>query len=117
MDIYAEGVKGEVFAKQYLESKGYVILDTNVSFHGVGELDIVAKAGDTLVFVEVRTRSDNAYGHPFETVTKSKIRKIVKASRRYLAEHFIPCKDYRYDVIAILRGNIEHLENAFLAYW
>lgn len=117
MDKYAEGIKGEVLAKNYLEENGYVILDTNVNFPRVGELDIVAKDGNTLVFVEVRTRSDNLYGHPFETVTKAKIAKIVKASRRYLYEHKVLCTGYRYDVIAVFRGEIEHLKDAFLPYW
>ncbi len=117
MDKYAEGTKGEVLAKEYLEKKGYKIIDTNVNFPNVGELDIVAMYGKTLVFVEVRTRSDNFFGHPLETVTKAKINKIVKASRRYLYAHKIYCEKYRYDVIAVFRGNIEHIEDAFMAHW
>lgn len=117
MDKYAEGVKGEVIAKEYLENKGYEILDANVNFPNVGELDIVAKYGNTLVFVEVRTRSDNTFGHPFETFTKAKIARVVKASRRYLAENKIQCEKYRYDAIAVFRGNVEHIEDAFMAHW
>ena len=117
MDKYAEGVNGEVAAKEYLESKGYEIIDTNVNFPNVGELDIVAKYGNTLVFVEVRTRSDNVFGHPFETFTKAKINKVIKASRRFLSTHKIPCEKYRYDAIAVFRGNIEHIEDAFMAHW
>lgn len=117
MDKYAEGVKGEELAKQYLIDKGYEIVAQNVNYPNVGELDIVAKKGGTLVFVEVRTRSDNVFGHPFESFTKAKINKVVKASRLFLSDHKIFCNEYRYDAIAVFRGNIEHIESAFFAHW
>ena len=117
MDKYGEGVRGEEIAKQYLIDKGYEIIAQNVDYPNVGELDIVAKQGGMLVFVEVRTRSDNVFGHPFETFTKAKINKVVKASRRYLYENKILCSGYRYDAIAVFRGNVEHIENAFFAHW
>ena len=117
MDKYAEGIKGEETAKEYLIEKGYEIIAQNVNYPNVGELDIVAKQGGTLVFVEVRTRSDNVFGHPFETFTKTKINRVVKASRRFLMENKIPCSGYRYDAIAVFRGRVEHLEAAFMAHW
>lgn len=117
MDKYGTGISGEVEAKNYLESIGYRIIDTNVNFPGVGELDIVASDGNTLVFAEVRTRSDNVYGNPLETVTPNKIRKIVAASRRYLMTHKARYGAYRYDVIGILYGKITHIKNAFYASW
>lgn len=117
MDKYAEGIKGEEAAKRYLEQNGYVIIDSNVNFPNVGEIDIVAKDGNTLVFVEVRTRSDNVFGHPFETFTQLKISRVIKASRRYLMTHKIHCERYRYDAIAVFRGNIEHIKDAFMAHW
>lgn len=117
MDKYAEGVKGEVSAKEFLVKNGFAILDTNVSFPGVGELDIVAKDGDVLAFIEVRTRSDNAFGHPLETLTKTKISKIVRASGAYLSEHKIKCSSYRYDVVSVFRGKTELLKDAFYAKW
>lgn len=117
MDKYFEGGRGEVRAKDYLIDKGYEILATNVDFPGKGELDIVAMDGATLVFVEVRTRSDAAFGNPLETITKGKIKRIVRASRLFLAEHRISCKSYRYDVVAILHDCIEHIPDAFFAKW
>ena len=117
MDKYAEGVKGEELAQTYLLENGYKIIDRNVSYVNVGEIDIIAMDGNTLVFVEVRTRSDNVFGHPFETITKSKINKIVKASRRYLYDHYIHCGGYRYDAISVFRGRIEHIKDAFYAKW
>ena len=117
MDKYSTGISGEVEAKNYLLSKKYIILATNVNFPNIGELDIVAMDGKILVFVEVRTRSDDAYGTPFESITKFKIKKIVAASRRFLANNKIRCEGYRYDVIGIFHGKITHIENAFYAHW
>ncbi|MGN0768502.1 MAG: YraN family protein [Christensenellales bacterium] len=117
MDKYAVGITGESEAKDYLESIGYKIVDTNVNFPGVGELDIVATDGNVLVFVEVRTRSDNFFGNPLESLTQGKIKKIIAASKRYLAAHKSFYGGYRYDVIGILRGNVTHIKNAFYAYW
>lgn len=117
MDRDAEGIKGEELCKKYLEDKGYIIIGANVNFPKIGELDIVAMDGKTLVFIEVRTRSDNAFGHPFETFTKSKIRKVVLASRHYLMENKVRCDSYRYDAMSVFRGNIEHIEDAFFAKW
>jgi putative endonuclease len=117
MDRYALGVIGEQMAAKYLTDKNYEIISKNVFYANVGELDIVAKDGQTLVFVEVRTRSDNMFGHPLETLTKAKQQKIVKASRRYIQEYKIPASSFRYDVIAILNENIEHITNAFYAKW
>ncbi|MBR1746642.1 MAG: YraN family protein [Clostridia bacterium] len=117
MDKYGEGIKGEELAKKYLIEKGYEIIAQNVNYPNVGELDIVAMQGGILVFVEVRTRSDNVFGHPFETFTKTKINKVVKASRRFLMDHKIRCSGYRYDAIAVFRGRVEHIESAFFAHW
>lgn len=117
MDRYATGLFGERQAKEYLENKGYRILALNVNYPNVGELDIVAKDGQTLVFVEVRTRADNAFGHPLETLTKAKIRNIVKASRRFLTENKILAQNYRYDAVGIIGGSIEHVIDAFYAKW
>ncbi len=112
-----DGIKGELAAQKYLEELGWKIIATNVSFSRVGELDIVALDGQTMVFVEVRTRADNRFGHPFETITKEKQRKIVSASRRYIMENNPKCQFFRYDAIAVLHDKVEHLPNAFPAYW
>ncbi len=117
MDIDATGQKGEITARIFLENNGYIILDTNVNYPGVGELDIVAKDGNTLVFVEVRTRFDAAYGHPFETITAAKKRKIVMASRRYISQKKVYAESYRYDVVSVFRDTPELIKDAFYAYW
>lgn len=117
MDKYALGVKGEYRAKLYLEEKGYKIITTNVNYCGIGELDIVAMDGRTLVFVEVRTRSDNCYGHPLETFTKAKQQKVVRAAKRYIWENKPSADGFRFDAIAILNDEITHVEDAFYAKW
>ena len=117
MDKYALGLQGEILAAKHLESLGYKIIDKNVNFPGVGELDLVCVDGKSLVFVEVRTRSDNVFGDPLESVTPQKIRKIVAASRRYLQKHNERYEGYRYDVIGIINENVTHIRDAFWAHW
>lgn len=117
MDRYGTGVKGETEARKYLEGLKYKIISTNISFRNVGELDIVAMDGQTLVFVEVRTRADNVFGDPLETLTKNKLNKIINASRHFILQYKIKAEAYRYDVIAIMNGKIRHIENAFYAKW
>ena len=117
MDKYALGDSGEMIAQKFLTENGYVILDTNVNFPNVGEIDIVAKDGGVLVFIEVRARSDRRFGHPLETITPGKIRKIIAASRRYLTLHKVPASGYRYDVVFVLHGEPQLIKNAFYARW
>lgn len=117
MDRYGLGVQGEQLANEYLESINYTIIARNISYPNVGEIDIIAMDGQTLVFVEVRTRADNSYGNPLETLTKAKLGKIVKASRRYIFECKPKAESFRYDVIAIMNDKPEHIINAFYAKW
>ncbi len=77
------------------------ILQTN--FHTpFGEIDIVAKDKDELVFIEVKTRSNINYGYPFESVSKSKIKKIIKSIQIYDLNHPTFSKKSRIDVVSIL---------------
>lgn len=117
MDKYALGDSGEMLAQNFLTEKGYVILDANVRYPNVGEIDIVAKDGGTLVFVEVRARSDDRFGHPLETITPAKIKKVVAASRRYLLLNKVPASGYRFDVVSVLRDTPMLIKNAFYAHW
>ncbi len=108
------GKKGEDLAAQYLENKGYKIIDRNVHFR-VSEIDIIAQTGAILVFVEVKARFGTAL--PAEAVTKIKLKKLHLALRQYLLNH--PAKEYRVDVIAINflatgTTKIEHYENVGL---
>jgi putative endonuclease len=111
------GRRGEELAAEYLVRRGCRILDRNYRCKG-GEVDIVAREGTTLVFVEVKTRRSHAFGLPQHAVTLFKQRQIAKAALTWLSAHRKQNSMSRFDVVAItLRENadplIEHLENAF----
>ena len=113
------GERGERAAARYLKRKGYKILMCNYDI-GDGEIDIVARQGDVLVFVEVKTRESPDGGAPFKRVTGSKQHRLTKAARAYLSHYKNSKPAARFDVISIvmLKGQepqIEHLQNAFAA--
>ena len=108
-------------AVEYLEKHGYIIVGQNY-FCRYGEIDIIAKKDDVLVFVEVKTRKDcagnfDAYGLPCEAVNADKQRHILYTARVFLAQH--PTDKYiRFDVIEVYLGKdvrINHIESAFEA--
>ena len=97
----ARGDSAEERASRHLEGAGFTILERNFRTP-VGEIDIVARRGDVLVFVEVRSREDAAFGSPEGSVTPAKRRRIAAAARRYLSN--VPpssWREARFDVIAI----------------
>ena len=114
------GNKGEEIAKAFLEKKGYEILATNWRYSRA-EIDIIAKDGDNLVFVEVKTRSSSYFGPPAAFVTPKKETFMSHAASAYMEE--IDYEDeIRFDVIGILllKGKapqIEHYEDAFFPGW
>lgn len=93
------GEFGEDLAVEYLESKGFEILERNWRYKH-WELDIICKEGDTTVFVEVKTRKSTKYGLPEEGLTKKKLKTIIAAGAEYL--HKNPNWDIRYDCVSIL---------------
>lgn len=97
----AQGDAAEERACRHLEGAGFTIVERNFRTRG-GEIDIVARKGDALVFVEVRSREDADFGTPEESVTPAKRRRIVGAARQYLSK--VPpssWREARFDVIAI----------------
>ena len=116
MDKDARGVLAEHNAAKLMKEKGYTILDMNVNYPKIGELDIVCKKSKTLVIVEVKYRSTKEMGDPIESVTKSKISKIIKATERYIIEHHLQDYEVRFDIIADRDGVQEHIEEAFYGY-
>jgi putative endonuclease len=110
------GLDSEDRAVTFLEKRGYRILERNVSYK-VGELDIVAMHGDTLVFVEVRSRTHPDQVHPAATVTRRKQKQIVKAAMAYCQDHDYRDTMIRFDVVAVLgpQQEIELYDNAFEA--
>ncbi len=108
------GNSGEIIARDYLISIGYEIIESNWHFSKNSEVDIIAKDKNTLVFVEVKTRSSLNYGHPLEAVGQKKIQKIYMAALAYLDQTKIKYDNYRIDVISIIglkNSEIEHLKN------
>jgi putative endonuclease len=97
----AAGMAAEDRACRHLEGEGFAVLERNYRSPG-GEIDIVARRGDLLAFVEVRSREDCAFGAPEETVGPVKRLRIVAAARRYLSEARPDSwREARFDVIAI----------------
>ena len=111
------GRKGEEIAKFYLIDKGFAILDLNWH-HGHKEIDIVAKLGNEIVVVEVKTRAENYAEETWEAVTSSKIRNIVEVAEAWLRVNKVDLET-RFDVISILlkkdgTHTVEHFEGAFI---
>ncbi|MDP4184363.1 MAG: YraN family protein [Bacteroidota bacterium] len=111
------GVAGEQLARDYLEKKGFLILDTNWRC-GKKEIDIIAREGAELVIVEVKTRTGDYFGYPWESVTDHKIRLLVHATEAYIQIHDINLET-RFDVVSVILTDntfeIEHIRNAFTA--
>ncbi len=103
-------------AERYLKKKGYRVVERNYRCP-VGEMDLIALDRRVIVFVEVKTRSDDRFGVPLEAVHLYKQQKMVKTAQFFLAEHRLHNRDARFDVIGIsLTGQnpvVEHVVNAF----
>ncbi len=111
------GEKGERAARQYLERRGFEIIDTNWTC-GFGEVDIVAIDEETLVFVEVKTRSGIEHGLPEEAITQTKRKKYEKIAMAYLEQSEYNDLPIRFDAISITlmaedRAFLRHHKNAF----
>lgn len=107
---------GEERAAEYLQQKGYEILERNIRTE-YGEIDLLARDGATLVFIEVKARSTQAYGHPEESVSLIKQQHMSDAAESYLQAHPELDGDWRIDVIAVRRRPQQppeflHVENA-----
>ena len=111
------GARGERIAAAYLTDAGLRLLDRNWRCRE-GELDIVAREGDALVFCEVKTRRGVGFGHPVEAVTVAKQRRLRVLAQRWLAAHDEHAPDLRFDVVGVLvrpsrPALVTHLRAAF----
>lgn len=107
------GADQEVLAAVWLEKQGLRILEKNYRCRQ-GEIDLIARDGRYLVFVEVKYRKGIHTGHPSEAVDLRKQRKISRAALYYCYEHRIPeTQACRFDVVSILDDKIEHIRDAF----
>jgi len=111
------GKQGEDLAVASLEERGYHILERNYRIK-LGEIDIVARQDDTICFVEVKTRTTPASGHPGEAISRSKQHKLSKVALSYLKDHKLMNKRARFDVVSIITNapqekSIKIVQNAF----
>jgi putative endonuclease len=116
-ETQALGRSGEEIACRHLRGKNYEIIARGFRMFR-GEIDIIARDGATLVFIEVKARADESHGRPEESVTPAKQRQIRRIAQGYLVAHPCPDVDCRFDVIAILFGGpddcrLEHFIDAF----
>jgi putative endonuclease len=111
------GAIGEERAAAWYLARGYTVVARNWRCRD-GELDLVVRGGDTLVFCEVKTRASTRFGAPFEAVTAGKQRRLRNLALRWLAEHGTHRRTLRFDVASVTRTAtdelaIEVLEGAF----
>jgi putative endonuclease len=111
------GFKGEEQAQNYLRNRGLVHVESNYLCK-IGEIDLVMRDGDTLVFVEVRQRKNNLYGSPLETVSAAKKHKLRRTAEHFLLVRKVPTHQaLRFDVVGILGTGtdirIDWVQNAF----
>lgn len=112
MNKRATGIQGEEEATKYLKKQGYGIVAKNVKIAGV-EVDIIAKTGNTLVFVEVKCRSGLGYGRGVESVDKRRQKRYVRAAKAFTAIPTYALSDVRFDVVEVLGDSVLHIEDAF----
>lgn len=110
------GKAGEIAARNFLENKGYTVLEANWRFHRA-EVDLIAKDGNILVFVEVKTRSSEAFGKPESFVDARKQRFLAEAASAYM-EQIGHNWEIRFDIVSVLlepgaEALLEHFEDAF----
>ncbi len=109
------GKAGEEIALDFFKNKGYRIMEKNYKTV-FGEIDIIAKDKDTIVFIEVKTRTDISFGYPFEAVNPKKRKKIKNVALSYM-KRFKKELPSRFDVLSINfeegRNKIEHFKDAF----
>lgn len=110
------GRYGEDRAASYLQERGYEIIDRNWRSQ-VGEIDLVAKEKDRLVFIEVKTRSGSGFGHPFESITSNKVARMRRLASDWCVAKQVSGVKVRLDAMAVLvtggRVHIEHLKEVF----
>jgi putative endonuclease len=112
------GNKGERQAARFLRKRGFRILARQSSGQ-LGEIDLIARDAETIVFVEVKTRRSNAAGHPVEAITPAKQKKLTRLALAYLKRHHLLEQRARFDVVTLIwpegarRPEIEHYQNAF----
>ncbi len=109
----AQGEKAEQKALQYLQGQGLAIVGQNYRCKQ-GEIDLIMRDADFLVFVEVRYRKNSHYGSALETITQKKQSRIIAATQHYLVNNKLSGQSVRFDVVAMTGDNqLNWVKNAF----
>ena len=112
------GKKGEQLAVDFLQQKGFTILERNYRFQKA-EVDIIIQKENLICAVEVKTRSTPEFGNPQDFVKPKQIQQLVKAMDFYITENDLDV-ELRFDIVAIIKNKlgtqIEHLEDSFLYF-
>jgi len=112
------GNRGERWAAKYLRKQGFQILHRQHRSR-FGEIDLIALDGNSVVFIEVKTRRSASAGHPTEAVTSAKQRQLTRAAFAYLKRHRLLEHSARFDVVSLLwpadglKPEVTHYRNAF----
>lgn len=112
------GKQGEGLAQEYLRQHAYMIIQKNFRCKA-GEIDIIAKDREVVVFIEVRTQTSNLYGPAYNTVTRSKQKQVRRVALYYISQHNLVNTQFRFDVIGITLNpdtgehHLDHIQNAF----
>jgi putative endonuclease len=113
----ATGRRGEDLAQRYLQQRGYTVVARNYRTRsGDAEVDLIARDGEALVFVEVKSRHSSEFGAPDRAVDREKWRHIVRAAREYTRRADFPWNRVRFDLVNVILGEppaIEHRQDAF----
>ena len=111
-DKYSTGKKGEEKIVGFLKKRGWTILERNFRYKKK-EVDIIASKCGIIIFVEVKTRNSDQFGHGFEAVDDHKKQHIMIVARYYIDKNKLQDINIRFDVASIDRGVIRYFENAF----
>lgn len=110
------GKYGEDLAASFLKDRGYSVIERNWRC-SIGEIDLIARHKNFLVFVEVKTRNGSGFGHPFEAITAKKVLRMRRLSAKWVADHNLQELNLRLDAIAVLisggKVSIEHLKQVY----
>src|SRR5580704_14158359 len=114
---HALGRQGEDIAQRFLQRAGIVVVDRNYRMSsGAGEVDLVGWEGDTLVFVEVKSRRTDEYGAPDRAIGLQKQSSLIRTAREYARHAEVPWERVRFDVVNVVfarRPSVTHFRNVF----
>lgn len=110
------GQQGERIAERYLKKKGYRLVERNYRCPA-GELDLIVLDRRVIVFIEVKTRTDERFGTPLESVHRLKQQRMIKAALFFLSQRRLHDRESRFDVVGVSFSGrepvVEHIQNAF----